>query len=843
MMNKPTAALILVSTAAWLAMAQGAAPALPQLPGISAGDCKPAGEKAWTNADQTPVCRALEALAQMTFEEKLNFRGSLPRLGLNAGPGGDGPHGVAGRVRPGQAPPPGALGVTAFPNEHLLAATWDKNLAARVGKAMGEEFAGKGLAFDYGPTINLARTWHWGRTAETFGEDPYLTAEMAVPEISALQGQHVISVLKHYVANNQDIDRQTIDEKIPERALHEIYLHAWKQVVERARLAGAFCAFNGVNGFPSCMNQDLLGTLRGWGFDGFVMPEPVRDAVAAAKAGSDRLAPAVIGAAVKSGKLDASTVDLIAFHQLVPYFRLGIYDAPMGSPAANVSTPEHQKLAEEVAEQGAVLLKNKGAVLPLRQIRTLAIVGEDAGENASLQQTNSAVYIEKPSIPVNAITQRAGGGIRVNYVPGNAVIGPLAEMQSHFTATFYPGSDISGSPAGNRTDDAVDLAKFPPPAQFVPAPPPGGGRGRGPAAPRIPWSARWTATLTPQATGRYRFSLTGSGTAHLYVDSRLVATIMKSDAAITVIGAENLTASKPVEVKLEYMTQGRAANLRLGMQTPDSGAVAAVQKAAKEADVAVVFAGERAGEGMDRWSLTLPGDLDNVIETVAAANPHTVVVLNTAGAVAMPWIDKVAGVIWAGHPGAFDGSSIAALLFGDANPSGKLTMTFPVNEQQGPATKPDEYPGDGKVVNYSEGLLVGYRWFDAKNQTPLFPFGYGLSYTTFKYSDLKVESGADGQRTVKVKVTNSGKREGAEVVELYLGDPAAAGEPPKQLKGFEKVRLKPGESKQVSMALNRDTMSVWDDATHGWKVVPGEYSVSVGSSSRDIRLRGSFTVR
>jgi beta-glucosidase len=279
------------------------------------------------------------------------------------------------------------------------------------------------------------------------------------------------------------------------------------------------------------------------------------------------------------------------------------------------------------------------------------------------------------------------------------------------------------------------------------------------------------------------------------------------------------------------------------MQSPDPEAIAAVQGAAKGADVAIVFAGERSGESSDRWSLTLPGDLDNLIETVATANPRTVVVLNTAGPVAMPWIDKVAAVIWAGYPGAFDGSSIAALLFGDANPSGKLAITFPANERQGPATAPDEYPGDGKVVNYNEGLLVGYRWYDAKNQTPLFPFGYGLSYTTFRYSDLKIERGAGDLTTIKVKITNAGTCEGAEVVQLYLGDPVAAGEPPKQLKGFEKVWLKPGESKSVSMALNRDSLSIWDAEAHGWKLVPGTYTVNLGSSSRDIRLKGSFTIR
>jgi beta-glucosidase len=617
-------------------------------------------------------------------------------------------------------------------------------------------------------------------------------------------------------------------------------LYAWEQAVERAKVAGVFCAYNGVNGALSCANPDLLGTLRGWGFDGFVFPEPVSDSVAAVKAGADLLAPAVIDAAVKSGKLDAGVVDLIAFRILVPYFRLGIYDIPPAATGTGVSTLEHRKIAEEVAEQGAVLLKNKGAVLPLAGIKTLAIVGDDAGKNASLQMTSSNVPMENPSYPVDAITGRAGSNIKVRYVPGTPGLGPLPEMQGNFAAAFYTSADLAGNAVSTRTDTAIDLAKFPPPTQVVPAPPAGGGRGRG-GAPRTPWSARWTTTLTPSATGRYRFSLTGSGTARLYLGAGLIAGIVKSDTSITVIGGANLTANQPVEVKVEY--QGRAANLRLGIEPPDPETLAAVQNAAKEADVAVVFAGERAGEGMDRGSLTLPGDLDSVIETVAAANPRTVVVLNTAGPVAMPWIDKVAAVIWAGHPGAFDGTSIAALLFGDANPSGKLAMTFPANEQQGPATVPDEYPGDGKVVNFREGLLMGYRWFDARNQAPLFPFGHGLSYTTFQLSGLKIARGAGGQTTVTVKVRNSGAREGAEVVQLYLGDPAAAGEPPQQLKGFQKVWLKPGESKTVSMALAAQTMSVWDETTHGWKLVPGVYSVRVGSSSRDIRLTGSFTVR
>ena len=282
--------------------------------------------------------------------------------------------------------------------------------------------------------------------------------------------------------------------------------------------------------------------------------------------------------------------------------------------------------------------------------------------------------------------------------------------------------------------------------------------------------------------------------------------------------------------------------LALGWQPPDPDMLAKAVAAAKQSDVAIVFAAEQMGEGQDKVTLALPGDQDNLIAAVAQANPRTVVVLHNSNPVAMPWLDKVAAVIEAFYPGQEAGSSIARLLFGDANPSGKLAMTFPANEHQGPGAFFLDYPGDGMTVNYSEGVLVGYRWYDAKNQEPLFPFGYGLSYTTFRYSDLQVERTGDEQATVKVRVTNTGTREGAEVVQLYLGSPAAAEEPPKQLKGFEKILLKPGESKVVTMKLDKNSFAAWDTESHAWKVYPGTYSVMVGSSSRDIRLKGSFTI-
>ena len=348
----------------------------------------------------------------------------------------------------------------------------------------------------------------------------------------------------------------------------------------------------------------------------------------------------------------------------------------------------------------------------------------------------------------------------------------------------------------------------------------------------------------PPATGDYIFSVTGSGTAQLYVDHKLVTTMMRADFGQTVQGTIELKAGRAVPIELKYSNASTilGPGLALGWQPPDPSMLARAVAAAKQADVAIVFAAEQMGEGQDKVTLGLPGDQDKLISAIAEANPRTVVVLHNSNPVSMPWLEKVAAVIEAFYPGQEAGSSIARLLFGDANPSGKLAMTFPANEHQGAGAIFLDYPGDGMTVNYSEGVNVGYRWYDAKNQEPLFPFGHGLSYTAFRYDDLKVEHSGGDEAVVKARITNTGKREGAEVVQLYLGSPAAAQEPPKQLKGFEKIMLKPGEGRIVTMKLDRNSLAAWDTESHAWRVYPGTYSIMVGSSSRDIRLKGAFTV-
>jgi beta-glucosidase len=836
------------------------------------------GDRAWMDTSRSPECRAQLALAAMTPDERLSFRGSNERLGLVSPPGSDGPNGIIGGgfgVEQTPVTSGRSADVTAFPTVIALGAAWDRDLARRFGEAVGEEFHAKGMTSVTGPTINLLRTWHWGRAAETFGEDPFHMSELVVPEILGIQSRKVIAVAKHFAGNNQENtrtgvfpDNAGIDERIAEKALFEIYFPHFKAAASRARNGAVMCAYNQVNGVFSCNNTWMLAELRSWGFDGYIVPDAgyaLRSTAAAAAAGVDNVNATELGDLVKAGTLPASIVDTIAMHFLAPRFRLGIYDdTTRGSAEAHVSTPEHVALARQIAESGAVLLKNRANVLPIAApaVKSIAVIGDDAGPNVTVMETGSAhVYVDPARLktPIDALKARAGSNIAVTYAAGTRGIGRLSPIpatvlhsrsgQTGLDGVYWTNGRFSGAPAFVRVDPAIDFAA--PPAEIVAAAPgqggtpPAGARGRagGGRGPRPNWSARWTATLTPPSTGLYRFSLAGGGTAQLYVANRAVVTIMRADFGMVAHGTIQLTAGQPVPIEVKFSNESNLTgqHLRLGWAPPEPELLRDAVAAAKRADIAIVFAAELEGEGYDKLALGLPADQDRLIAAVAEANPRTIVVLHTSNPVAMPWLNDVAAVIEAWYPGQEAGSSIASVLFGDVNPSGKLPMTFPADESQGPATRWTEYPGDGHTANFSEGVLVGYRWYDAHRQQPLFPFGHGLSYTTFRYDTVQVQRSADAA-TVTVRLTNTGTRAGAEVVQLYLECPPDALEPPRQLKGFEKVVVKPGESTTVTFALDRGALSAWDEATHAWKLYPGDYTVYIGSSSRDIRAKGMFSL-
>jgi beta-glucosidase len=846
---------------------------------------EPAGAKSqaatarvWLDPTRSAAERARATVDAMTLGEKLSWlqgdttldangtgvnacEGHLPaieRLGLPALCFGDGPAGVSN----------GLTQVTEFPAPIAGASTWDVELMNAYGMALGEEHAGKSRNVVLAPTINILRTPRWGRAAETLGEDPYLTGRLAVAIVKGIQSRHVIATPKHFVANNQETWRfgdapayAAIDVHVSERAMREVYFPAFEATVTQAQAGSIMCSYNKVNGVYACENPALDSVLRGeWRFDGFVVSDwyfAHRSTLAAARTGLDVSMPGGSGNfgfpafygqplrdAVMSGALPLERIDRMVENILRPVFRLGLFDQARnaraaGNAAANadVRTAAHRALALKIASQGVVLLENREAILPLTpKIGTVAVIGEDAAEHVQTTERYGG-FVNDPTVqvstPLAAITARAGADIKIEYARGTlgtaalatvpaAVLTPMDQTGSGLTAAWYGTADWSGPVLKQTVDREIGLRE--PPAGL----------------PAI-WSVRWQGELRPPRTGRYRFSLSGGGDAVLYIDGRPVVRTLNEQFSSVTHGIVGLTGGRAATVRLDYAMAGGISKPALdwGWQEPDD-LIEEAAAAARRARVAIVFASDNVSEGGDRTRLSLPGDQDDLIAAVAAANPHTVVVLHTVGPVTMPWLGNVAAVLEAWYPGEQAGASIAAVLFGDSNPSGKLPMTFPRDEDQGPDAAPQHFPGVDGAVSYAEGLNVGYRYYDATGQEPLFPFGFGLSYSPFRGGSWRLTRGAGGGRHVEGSVENVGLRAGADVVELYLRFPAATGEPPWQLKGFKRIELAAGERHAVGFDIDRRALSVWDENSHAWRVPPGRYWIGIGSSSRDIEQRVSW---
>ena len=826
----------------------------------------PDAPRPWMDTHRTPAERARLLISAMTADEKLGLLqgdtvldgngtgvnpcvghiSGLPRLELPALCMGDGPAGVGN----------GMVGVTQFPAPLMVASTWNAPLMGQFGAALGREHAAKGRNVVLAPTINIIRTPKWGRIAETLSEDPYLTAIGGAAITAGIQAQGVLATPKHFAANNQEWLRlgdapayEAVDARVSTRTLNEIYFPAFEAVVRRAGAGSIMCAYNRFNGSYACENKAALNQLRGWGFDGFVVSDwyfAHRSTVASVKAGMDISMPggpspfgfaefygAPLRKALANGEVTGGDIDTLLRHILTPMFRLGVIDHPItGRSDAIARSPAHLALSQRIAEQGSVLLRNQGGVLPLRpDLSHVAVIGDDAGEHVQTTERYGGFVMNdeiKPLAPLAAIRAALPVATQVDYARGTLGIAPLpaipASVLRGLTATYYASPDFSGPPALIRAESAVDYAAA-------------GTKELGSI-----FSARWRGTLVPPASGTYRFSLRGGGEIRLRIDGREVAYTPKQNFRLTTHGTVRLEEGRPVSFELDYSTAPTLSppELSVGWQVPDARLIDEAVAAARRADVALVFVADHVSEGADRTDLRLPGDQDALIEAVAAANPRTVVVMHTAGPVLMPWRDKVAGIIAGWYPGEVAGPAIARLLTGTANPSGKLTVTFPADEIHGPTDAPAQYPGKGTRADYSEGLLVGYRWYDAKKLAPLYPFGFGLSYTQFGFSGLKATRDGEGWK-IRATVRNLGARAGAEVAQLYLSMPASAGEPPRQLKGFTRVELAPGEAREVSFTLSRRDMSVWDDKAHGWKVPTGAMRIHVGNSSRDLPLSATLS--
>ncbi|MBO9669930.1 MAG: glycoside hydrolase family 3 C-terminal domain-containing protein [Sphingobium sp.] len=844
-------------------------------------------EKAWANKSYAAECRARFALREFrSMEEKLAYLDPQPGgqardvakvLGLPVVGGSDGP---AGLVREDAR-------ATALPSPIAIAATFDRAAAARYGDIIGQEWRAAGLGNILGPAFDIARSWKAGRLPESFGEDPFLTAEMAASEIPAIQANGVIVTMKHFVAYAQEAGRVggipsgtslAGNNMLSEKALREIYLPGFEAAVRRGHAGGVMCAFPRINGTYACENPHLFDILkREWGFDGTVGPDfpsgqrsIARAVIAGLDTGSFRASSFNAGLAhekplrqaVADGDIPEARIDDLILRRLVPMFRVGLYDNPPVKGEGPASTPEHRAAAAQLLAEGTVLLRNQGRVLPFTaRVRSIAVIGPQATADAVVVEQGSP-YVKPAHLEpaLDAIKARAGKAVRVTFAPGTRGLGPLPlpaaglfrtpDGRPGFRADYVANTrmDFSGALLASATVAQVDLAKVP---DIAGLPADNG------------WSVRYSARLKPAVGGVHKFSLHGSGSARLFIDGVERGSFELADFASQAFANVALTAGKPVHIRIDYSPRSAlrpqrmsmfgldmGLTLRFGYAPPDS-LIADAVKAARQADVAIVFAGQREGEGMDRTSLALQNDQDALIEAVAAANPRTVVVLSTGAPVAMPWAGKVAAVLETWKPGDAFGPAVAQMLFGDREPGGRLPVTFPIDESQGPATLARQFPGTrdpqtGAIdtAYFDEGVFVGYRFYDQYDQVPLFPFGQGLGYGDISFASVAVKPTNDGGATVTVTVRleNKGTRPASEVAQLYVGFPDEADEPPRQLKGFAKAMLQPGESRELTITLPRETFRHWDELASRWRIAGGVYQLYVGRSSRDIVWQGELPV-
>jgi beta-glucosidase len=649
-------------------------------------------------------------VSQMTLDEKITLIGGMhnfftrpiPRLGIPALKMSDGPLGVHD-----YGP------TTAYPAGIALAASWDTDLARRVGISMGRDARARGVNIVLAPALNIYRAPMNGRNFEYFGEDPYLASRMAVGVVEGMQSQNVIATVKHFVANNMEYDRHHINVVVDERTLREIYLPAFETAVREAHVGAVMDAYNLVNGEHMTQNAHLNIEIlkREWGFDGILMSDwgATYNGIAAANAGLDLEMPSAIYMtranllpAIQQGEASVATIDDKVRRILRKAIQFGFLDHEQTDKSIPLDNPRSREVAREEAREGMVLLKNDSNLLPLdkTKIKTIAVLGPDAD----------------PAV--------IGGG-------GSSQTQP-------FTSTSFL--------AGIRA-----------------------------------YLGNGVRVLTPLH-------------AKPILPAEFQSSITAADAVVLCVG----------------------------------------------------FSPDTEGEGADR-TFALPPGQDDLIREIASLNKKVIVVITAGGNIDMSgWIDRVPVVLQAWYPGQEGGAALADILFGEYSPSGKLPVSFERRWQDNP-TFHSYYPQTDKRVAYSEGIFLGYRYYDRSKTKPLFPFGFGLSYTRFQYSDLQIspsESSSADSVVVSFDVQNVGHRAGAEVAELYVGDShSSVPRPIKELKGFAKVVLQPGQDKKVSLTLNRRSFAYYDVKQKQWTAEPGPFSILVGSSSAQIELKGSFILK
>lgn len=716
---------------------------------------------------------------------------------------------------------------TALPAPVLLASAFDPELARRYGRVIGREGRALGQDVLLSPMVNLIRTPYAGRNFETFSEDPLLASGMVAAEIEGIQGEGLIATVKHYAMNNQEQDRMSVDVRVDEQTMHELELRGFEAAVV-ARTGAVMGAYNKVNGTFACENRTLLTDVlrEQWGFEGWVMTDwfAAHSTVAAITAGLDMEMPdgtyfgTALRSAVQNGTVPERYVDRAVRRILTVMDRFGLLDGS-APPRPDRDAPASAAVALEIAEAGATLLRNERRTLPLARGGSLAVIGPTGALPFVSGGGSAHVVPDHADSPLDALKSRAG---KLTYALGEDLYGKAIPASALDPAFDSEGQQLAAGQVwtydGTLTVPEDDEWTFV--LHFSSAPT---------ARPKVLLDG---TELFPQAPGYGEFFTGG---------------LISAAPDGLSVRRGTLTLAKGAHT-LRITAQGGAGGLtfRLRRSTGATRAqdVAEAVAAARAARDVVLFAYEDATEGLDRTTIALPGHQTRLIEAVTAANPRTTVVLNTSSSTSMPWLGRTGAVLQMYYPGQEGAAATAAVLYGECDPGGRLTQSFPADDDHHPvAGDPRRYPGVDGTEEYSEGIHAGYRWYDAEGVRPLFPFGHGLSYTSFSYADLRARRTRHGIE-VSFTVRNTGRREGIAVPQVYVGpSPRLRLEQAvRVLAGYRRLALRAGERRRVTVDVTARTLSSWDPARHTWVLGTGRRTVWVGTSSRELRLRTNVEV-
>lgn len=807
--------------------------------------------------------RANEMIAKLSLEEKIELLGGATDKDESDGNTKKNDNGGI----PGLRMADGPVGVhwwcdtsTAYPALICATATWDRELVYRMGWGLGRDARARGVHILLAPGVNIYRSPLCGRNFEYCGEDPYLAAQTAIAYIKGVQDMGVSATVKHYAVNYQEFDRHNVSSDVDERTLHEVYLPAFKAAVVEAGTGCVMTAYNLVNGVH-CSEHDYLNNtiLKGeWGFDGLVMSDWVStySAAGAANGGLDLEMPTAkwmnnekLLPAVKSGEVGEEMIDDKIRRLLRLAICFGWLDNEQKDESIPMDDPETSRVALDIARSGMVLLKNDNRFLPFDKtaLKKLAVLGPTADPAVVCGGGSAYTPPNHQTSILEGIRNLAGEGVEVVHAVGprpnrgfhacETCAWQSASGQPGLDAEYYNTHDMSVEPAVTQVDARTHFRW-------------GAGKpleGIDPAA----FAIRWSGSLTPREDGEHVFyAHGGDGEYRAWLGDELIIDTWDKETNGQITTTRALEAGVAYPVRIEYRKIRHWSQFHFGYEslaniTREQNEALQTAEGADAVIACVGFDKHTEGEGHDR-SFGLPAGQDEFIRQLAGKNENLAVVLLSGGNVDMtPWIDKAKALLQAWYPGQEGGTAIAEILFGEVNPSGKLPATFEAKLED--RSSFDNYRDDDgdKRVTITDGVFTGYRHHDTTGIAPRFPFGFGLSYTTFAYENLQLSAGSiseDDTLTVSFDVVNTGDRPGAEIAQLYVGDrESTLPRPAKELKGFAKVELQPGQRKSVQIAIDRSALVYYAPQKHDWVWEPGEFDVLVGASAGDIRLRSSFS--